>query len=69
MEGTDPVKDPNKVKQALDLLLTADPGLARKNLHVERYPNTDGPNWAVRDQEGRTYKIGPLVTICCWIAE
>lgn len=69
-------KDRDKIKQALDLLIEADPGLARKGLRAERlHPDADenagGDNghWIIRDKANREYKRGPLPLIAAWIAE
>lgn len=58
-------KDRDKIKQALDLLIEADPGLSRKGLRAEPM----GDRWVVRDQEGRTYRVGTLPLIAAWLAE
>lgn len=69
-------KNIDKMAQGLNLMIEADPGLARKGLRAERlHPDADenagGENgfWVVRDKAGREYKRGPAPLIAAWVAE
>lgn len=66
----------DKMTAGLNLMIEADPALARKGLRAERLhpdadPDAGGENgfWIVRDKANREYKRGPLPLIAAWIAE